>query len=305
MEIAIIALAFGCVFTLVFGASMVLRPKPAEQRLARLSQPAAPTIAMTRSMLRGQERGILGFFRKIGEKGGASGDMGKLRRRFVHAGFKSPAAPAIYYGIRVCASVGIPALAGLFPAVWSLGILPQVGLLVLLTSISFVGPSVYIDHRIKSRQGSIDRVLPDALDLMVVCVEAGLGINESLARVAKEFRGRSRELSDEFSLVGHETRAGKTTTEALRGLAERTGVSDISSLVGLLVQTERFGTSVGKALRVHADSMRIKRMQRAEERAQKATLKLILPSTLIFMALLLVFLTPGMHGFFSAFSAIE
>ena len=139
---------------------------------------------------------------------------------------------------------------------------------------------------------------------MVVCVEAGLGINQSLARVSTEFESKSPILAQEFALVGHETRAGKTTTEALRALADRTGVSDISSLVAQLVQTERFGTSVANALRVHADAMRIRRMQYAEERAQKATLKLILPSTMIFAALLMLFLAPGMYNFFTAFSEV-
>jgi tight adherence protein C len=139
---------------------------------------------------------------------------------------------------------------------------------------------------------------------MVVCVEAGFGINQSLAQVAEEFRSRSPIVAGEFSLVVQQTRAGKSTTEALRKLADRTGVSDISSLVALLVQTERFGTSVANALRVHAEAMRILRMQRAEERAQKATLKLILPSTMIFGALLLVFLAPGMWRLMGAFGTM-
>ena len=119
-----------------------------------------------------------------------------------------------------------------------------------------------------------------------------------------EFRTKSPDLALELSMVGHETRAGKTTTDALRALSTRTGVTDVSSLVALLVQTERFGTSVANALRVHADAMRVRRMQYAEERAQVATLKLILPSTMIFVALLLIFLAPGMYNFFGAFSGI-
>jgi tight adherence protein C len=174
-----------------------------------------------------------------------------------------------------------------------------------LTAFGYVAPSFYLDRRVSSRKTAITRALPDALDLMVVCVEAGLGVNQSLARVAEEFLAKSPALAAELGLVGAETRAGKSTTEALRALANRTGVADVSSLVALLVQTERFGTSVANALRVHADAMRIRRMQRAEERAQKATLKLILPSTMIFAALLLIFLTPGMHGFMSAFSGMK
>ncbi len=150
---------------------------------------------------------------------------------------------------------------------------------------------------------AITKTLPDALDLMVVCVEAGFGINQSLGQVADEFQSKSPVVAEEFSLVVQQIRAGKSTTDALRELADRTGVSDVSSLVALLVQTERFGTSVANALRVHAEAMRVIRMQRAEERAQKATLKLILPSTMIFAALLLIFLAPGMYRLMGAFTA--
>ncbi len=302
MESAIAPLAFGCVFLLVLGVGMMLRAGPAERRLARLSN--KPSAAARVSMIRDDETGLLRFFRKIGERGGG-GDVGRFRSRFVHAGFKNPAAPAIYYGIRLSLALGLPIVAGLLPVVWGLQTIHQLLLLTGLTAFGYVAPSVYLDHRGSSRKATITRALPDALDLMVVCVEAGLGINQSLARVAEEFLAKSPALAAEFGLVGHETRAGKSTTEALRALANRTGVSDVSSLVALLVQTERFGTSVANALRVHADAMRIRRMQRAEERAQKATLKLILPSTMIFAALLMIFLTPGMHGFLGAFSGIE
>ncbi len=303
MESAIAPLAFGCVFMLVLGVGMLLGSGPAERRLARLSgKQAAPS--RRESMIRDDETGLLRFFRKLGERGN-SGDVGRIRARFVHAGFKNPAAPAIYYGIRLSLALGLPVVAGVLPVVWGLGTLQQMLLLGGLTAFGYVTPSFYLDRRVSSRKAAITRALPDALDLMVVCVEAGLGINQSLARVAEEFLAKSPALSAEFSLVGAETRAGKATTEALRGLADRTGVADVSSLVALLVQTERFGTSVANALRVHADAMRIRRMQRAEERAQKATLKLILPSTMIFAALLMIFLTPGLHGFFTAFAAIK
>jgi tight adherence protein C len=304
MEFAIAPLAFGCVFLLVVGLGMVLRPRTAERRLARLSPESAAQPQPQRSLIRDTESGLLGFFRKIGERGDRK-EAGRLRARFVHAGFKNPAAPAIYYGIRVTLALGLPILVGLLPVVWNLQTLHQVALLGVLTMLGYIGPSFYLDHRVNSRKSAIGRALPDALDLMVVCVEAGLGINQSLARVAEEFAVKSPALSKELSLVGYETRAGKTTTEALRALAERTGVSDVSSLVALLVQTERFGTSVANALRVHADAMRIRRMQAAEERAQKATLKLILPSVMIFAALLMIFLTPGMHNFFAAFAQIK
>jgi tight adherence protein C len=173
----------------------------------------------------------------------------------------------------------------------------------IIAGVMFFLPEIVVRFITMKRKDSIFYGLPDALDLMVVCVEAGFGINQSLAQVSQEFASKNPILATEFSLVVQETRAGKSTTDALRTLAERTGVSDISSLVALLVQTERFGTSVANALRVHADAMRVLRMQRAEERAQTATLKLILPSTMIFTALLMIFLAPGISAMMGAFSA--
>jgi tight adherence protein C len=176
----------------------------------------------------------------------------------------------------------------------------QIGLLISLSALFYIFPSMFLDRRVAAYQHAITRVLPDALDLIVVCVEAGFGINQSLAQVADEFEAKCPIIAKEFGLVVQEARAGKSTTEALRSLATRTGVSDISSLVALLVQTERFGTSLANALRVHSDAMRIVRMQRAEERAQQATLKLIFPSVMVFSAVLIVFLVPGVYAIITA-----
>ncbi len=303
MEDAIIPLVFGCVFLLVLGLGMVLGSRPAERRLARLGSKARDSVVRSQSLVHAADTGLLGILHRIGERR-ESADIGRFRARFVHAGFHRPTAPEIYYGIRLTLALGLPAVAGLVPVVWGLPAIQQIPLLCGLTALGYIAPSIYLDRRMAQRKAAIARALPDALDLMVVCVEAGLGINQGLSRVAEEFRDKSPVLAREFELVGHEARAGKTTTEALRALADRTGVPDVSSLVALLVQTERFGTSVANALRVHADAMRIRRMQRAEERAQKATLKLILPSTMIFAALLMIFLTPGMYRFFGAFDGL-
>ena len=143
--------------------------------------------------------------------------------------------------------------------------------------------------------------LPDALDMMVVCVEAGLGINASLSRIASEFARANPILSAEFELVTLEIRAGKSSTQALRSLAERTGVSEVSSLVAMLVQTERFGTSLADTLRVQADALRVQRLQRAEELAAIAPLKMLVPTVIIFVATLLVTIGPGMLQLFEFF----
>jgi tight adherence protein C len=145
---------------------------------------------------------------------------------------------------------------------------------------------------IRNRQRRITLALPDALDLTVICVEAGLALDQALLRVGDDLRHSHPDLSSEFNMVNLEMRAGKPRVEALHNLAARTGVSDIRSLVGTLVQTDRFGTSVAQALRVHSDSLRTERRQRAEEQAAKTTIKMVIPLVLFVLPSLL-FVTLG------------
>ena len=302
MQIIVSLLAFAAVFLLVMGVSALLRPRIAGRRLARLGSSGTATEGARESLLVGdQDNAVLRAIGRIGQRSAESGEAGPLRRRLIHAGYRGQAAPAIFYGLRIVIALALPSLLISLPIAWKLPHLHLVLVLCLAAGIGFVAPSLWLDARRSRRQGEMRRVLPDALDLMVVCVEAGYAINASLARVAEEFTTKSRVLSTEFGLVTAETRTGKSLTEALRGLSDRTGVEDVSSLVALLVQTERFGTSVANALRVHADAMRIRRMQRAEERAQKAPLKLIFPATLIFAALMLIFMAPSVYRFSQAF----
>jgi tight adherence protein C len=147
--------------------------------------------------------------------------------------------------------------------------------------------------------------LADALDLLVACVEAGMGLNQALVRVAEEIRNVSESLSEELAMVNLEIRAGKPRAQALRNLAERTGSEDIEALASMLIQTERFGTSVGRALRVQADTLRQKRRQRAEEAAAKTTIKLVFPLVLfVFPALFVVVLGPAVIQVLEALAGI-
>jgi tight adherence protein C len=303
MNYAIPALIFASLVMLALALRAMLAPRVVGRRVAGLSASKQPVSIEGESLVHAKDKGLSRIFSRIG-RGREGADLSRLRSRLLHAGYRKPSAPKIFYGIRISLALGAPALAALLPRVWALPSYMQIGLLILLSAFFYVLPSIVLDNRIKARQHALTLALPDALDLMVVCVEAGFGINQSLSQVADEFETKCPIVSKEFGLVVQETRAGKSTTEALRTLADRTGVSDISSLVALLVQTERFGTSLSNALRVHADSMRIIRMQRAEERAQKATLKLILPSTMIFAALLLIFLAPGAYMMMSAFETL-
>jgi tight adherence protein C len=303
MNYAIPALIFGSLVMLALALRAVLAPRVVGRRVAGLGASKQPVSIEGESLVHAKDKGLSRIFSRIGQ-GREGADLSRLRSRLLHAGYRKPSAPKVFYGIRISLALGAPALAALMPRVWALPPYMQIGLLILLSAFFYVLPSIVLENRIKARQHALTLALPDALDLMVVCVEAGFGINQSLSQVADEFETKCPTVSREFGLVVQETRAGKSTTEALRTLADRTGVSDISSLVALLVQTERFGTSLSNALRVHADAMRIIRMQRAEERAQKATLKLILPSTMIFAALLLIFLAPGAYMMMSAFESL-
>lgn len=293
MSIVIAAFAFLSVLLGMFGLWTILQSR-ATSRLERLrAAPAVPSATSGGSLLLEADRGARRLVSRLG--GSPSGEAAtQMRERLIHAGYRKPSAPATYYGVRVLLAAGLPVVAAALPLLWGLPFATLTIILCVLAGIGYVGPSFWVDRAVERRQGGITRVLPDALDLMVVCVEAGFGINQALARVAEEFAPKSPVLASELALVNHETRAGKSLTEALRGLAERTGVSDVSALVALLVQTEKFGTSVADALRVHAEAMRIRRMHRAEERAQMAPLKLILPSTMIFAALLILFLAPSL-----------
>jgi tight adherence protein C len=302
MEMIVSLLAFCAAFTLVMGVAAFLRPRIAARRLARLGGLGANAEAARESLLvAGEGNPLLRAIGLLGQRSAGSGEAGPLRERLIHAGIRQPAAPAIFYGLRVVLALALPSLLVSLPIAWRLPHLQLVVLLCVSAGFGFVLPSLWLDARRSRRQGEMRRMLPDALDLMVVCVEAGYAINASLARVAEEFAPKSPVLAAEFGLVTAETRTGKSLTEALRALSERTGVDDVSSLVALLVQTERFGTSVANALRVHADAMRIRRMQRAEERAQKAPLKLIFPATLIFAALMMIFMAPSLYRFSLAF----
>jgi len=217
------------------------------------------------------------------------------RQFLVWAGYRESSAPAVYWGARIAAPVVLAAVMSLLVLVAGGGALRTGLALLWAAAVGWIAPPFYVGGRVRRRQKDIQRALPDALDLMVVCVEAGLALNQALVRVAEEIRHVSTLMSDEMALVNLEIRAAVPRDEALRNLAERTGVADLRSLTAMLIQTDRFGTSVAHALRVHSDTMRTKRRQRAEEAAAKTTIKLVFPlATCIFPALFVVILGPAL-----------
>ena len=231
----------------------------------------------------------------------------RLRRRLVKAGFTSENGVSIYAVIRLVAALMIPIAVLLILLVINYQRGPQFVALVLLGAVfGLFIPSFILSRFITKRQQKISHALPDAIDLLVVCVEAGLGLNAALQRVGRELELVEPVLSAEMAITNREIRAGKPRDEALRNLGDRTGVDDIKSLVAMLIQSDRFGTSVASSLRVFADSMRTKRRQRAEEMVSKASIKLIFPLLLfIFPALLIVLLGPAIITLYRALDQLS
>ncbi len=220
----------------------------------------------------------------------------RLRVRFMNAGFRNASAPALFFAAKTSLTFVLPGLALLYAAVMGLGLQPHLflALLVGLAAVGYFAPNVILERRIAARKQEIFEHFPDAIDLMTVCVEAGLGLDAALSRVGVELGLASPALSEELHLVNLELRAGSTRERALRNLSLRTGIEDVDMLVALLVQSDRFGTSVASALRVHSDSLRTKRRQRAEENAAKIPVKLLFPMIFcIFPSMLLILLGPA------------
>jgi tight adherence protein C len=213
-------------------------------------------------------------------------EVSKTRLWLLQAGYRNAQHVTIYRGMRVLFAV----LAFLSVFIFTGFNSPM--LLLGVTAFGFFIPRFLLKKKLQERQRRLRLGLPDALDLTVICVEAGLSLDQAMMRVGEDLRTAHPELSGEFHLFDLETRAGKPRVEALRNLAERTGVDDIRALVGTLIQTDRFGTSVAQALRVHSDSLRTERRQRAEEQAAKTTVKMIIPLVLFVMPSL-IFVTVG------------
>lgn len=219
-----------------------------------------------------------------------------LRTRFINAGWRSSSAPSIYFAAKTILAIGLPTLTTLIVIPYSseLGGNGFLFILLILAAIGYYLPNVCLARAIERRQREVFETFPDALDLLTVCVEAGLSLDQAMAKVADELQLNSVILSQELQMVLMEMRAGFTKEKALRNLALRTGVEDIDTLVAMLIQSERFGTSMGESLRVHSENLRTKRRFRAEEAAAKIALKLLFPLIFfIFPTLILVLLGPA------------
>jgi len=223
-------------------------------------------------------------------------EVSAIREALMAAGYRHAQAPILFMGAKLLSSILALGVAVIIPAK-SLGFptaTTQLMLYVGAASAGYFIPMWWLSLAISRRKEKILHAFPDALDLMVVCVEAGLGLDAAISRVSTEIRFAHKELAEEFNLVSLELRTGLSRAEALKNLSRRVDLEEVSSLVALLVQTDKFGTSVGQALRVHADSMRVNRQLRAEELAAKLPVKLLFPLVFfIFPSLFVVVLGPA------------
>jgi tight adherence protein C len=243
---------------------------------------------------------VVRVFEQIGEQIPLSpADQTETKRDLTMAGFRSDGAIKIFFGIKVMFCVVMFIFSLMIHRHVTDNPVLRIVFLVAGTGLGYYAPGMYLDKLVKQRQKKLRLSLPDALDMMVVSVEAGLGLDQALQYVAREIEQSHPELSDELTLVGLEMRAGKRRSEALRNLADRTGEGELRKLVAILIQTDRFGTSMGDSLRTHSDFMRLRRKQEAEERAAKVGVKLVFPIFLFILpSMMIVAAGPAMLKLF-------
>jgi tight adherence protein C len=276
-------LAFVLASAVVAAGAMALVPAPSaiERRLDEVIGETTPQ----RSLSAGIRETATGWLTRLGAIAPRSeSELGRLQQRLVTAGYRRREAVVVFFGARI-----VFALAVFLLIESSLVVRPNLAVALTACAGAYVVPGMFLARMAKRRQHRIRLGLPDVLDLLVVSVEAGLGLDQAIQRVAEELAFAHPDLSDELRLINLELRAGKARADALHNLAARTALDDIASLVTMLVQTDKFGTSVAQSLRVHADTLRTKRRQRAEEAAAKTGAKMVFPLVLcIFPAIWVV-----------------
>lgn len=317
MIFLVVALTAICVGLLVYGLA---NTTPAEervihQRLSQIQTGATSYRDLQERRRRQQKRDRLAsVLEAFGDRVGAKNEAteSKTRQWLTYAGIRHPNAVSIFLASRILLAlvISIGGFLGMAVLSRAIGFGIPVGTLWMITALlgllGWMGPFLYVDGRVKSRQMAIGKALPDTLDLLVVCVEAGLGLNQALVRVSEEIDRISPEMSEELTIVNLEIRAGTPRDEALRRLGERTGVDDVRSLTSMLLQTDRFGTSIADALRIHSETLRSKRMQKAEEAAAKTTVKMLFPLIFfIFPAIFVVLVGPAVFLFRDFFGGLQ
>ena len=272
------------------------RNSHAEDRLERIGRPKSlMELELSQQDSRQRFNGLKDVISSFGKAMEPKTDMEKdgLRVKLANAGFRSEAAPAVFLGVRaVCLALSAPIVFGIF---LMFGFSSK-GLLMMAAGLGFglYFPVIALGHLVKTRQKEIFLTLPDALDLLVVCVESGLGLDAGLRKVTDEMKGHAKVMTEELALANLQLQMGRPRREVLHDLGVRTGVDDVKSLAAILIQADRFGSSIAQALRVQSDSMRTRRRQIAEEKAAATAVKLIFPLVMfIFPAIFVVLVGPA------------
>ena len=305
-QLSFLLIVFGIVCALAWLAMMLFAPQALRTRLRRFIGKSDTTQLESDGWVERVAKVTQPLTKlSIPEEGW---EKSALRTRFMNAGWRNPFAPTLFFAAKTALALLGPTVIGLLvaTAVITLSGLHLLFLLLLTAAVGYYMPNVSLNHIARRRQREIFETLPDALDLLTVCVEAGLSLERAFVKVAGEIHIKSVTLAQELQLVLMEMRAGFSKERALRNFALRSGVADVDTLVAMLIQSERFGTSVGDSLRVYSDNLRNKRRLLAEECAAKIGLKLLFPLIFcIFPTLLMVLMGPAIIQLSRTLSAVN
>ena len=300
----VILLTFGAIFLLIASGGLLLFYREAMlQRIAEVINPQQPKPKTLMGAI--QQTGIsisevVVQFQNVLPKSQA--EVSIVQQRLIRAGYRKESAIKVFYGCKVLVPLLLCALA----LVTGLGSLSPFFVYVLCLGLGYLGPDFWLGRMISKRQAKIRRGLPDVLDLLIICIEAGLSLDQATARTSEELRDAQPELCDELGIVVLEQRAGRPRADSWKHMAERTDVDAVRNLVSMLVQSEQFGTSIAKTLRIHSDTLRTQRVQAVEEAAAKTTIKLIFPLVFfIFPSLFLVALGPAVISMMDSFKLLN
>jgi len=274
MTLLLTVLLFFAIALLVAAAGLKLwlRPKEAIERVTGATAAPAEEPPLHPSLMFHELVKKLGSMLPVSPK-----EAGVIQRRMIRAGIRNPNALRIFYGSKLLLGLLLPATMAVLSSTSDADPGNRFMAIVAAAAAGFFAPNEYLKVRARRRQKAVRRGLPNALDLLVVCVESGLGLDQALVQVAKDLDQAHPEISEELAMANLELKAGKRRADALRNLAERTNVDDLKKLVAVLIQADRFGTGIAQSLRAHADYMRVQARQTAEERAAKLGVKLIFP----------------------------
>jgi tight adherence protein C len=292
--------SFIAVFLLIASVGMLLFYR--ETMLKRIAEVINPAAAKPKSMMETIQQtglsigGVVEHFDRYIPK--TQAEVGVTRQRLIRAGYREEGAVKYFYGAQVLT----PIVLCLIAAVSGLGRLSPLFVYGMALVLGYMGPGFWLGNRIKNRQKRLRLGLPDVLDLLIICIEAGLSMDQATARTASELRKAQPELCDELNVVVLEQRAGRPRADSWRNMADRTDVDSVRNLVSMLIQSEQLGTSIARTFRIHADTLRTQRVQAVEEAAAKLTVKLLFPLVFfIFPSLFIVVLGPAIISIMAVF----